>query len=99
MLRTRTHLTTPPGLAPTTEASEQREGELYTPGLALPAEPKVPMRHRRKVATVAVLAALGLGGWVAFEVATAGQDFDPALDQQLPGEEFDPTIPAPDGDG
>ena len=92
----RTHLTTPPGETPVTE--NEQASELYTPGLAVPVEPTVPMRFRGQLITLVTLLVLGGLGWLAFEVITSGQDFDPALDVDTPVEdEFDPTIPLPDG--
>lgn len=93
----RTHLTTPPGETPVTENVDGHE--LYTPGLAVPTEPKVPMRFRGPLIVVGLLVLLVLAAWVGFQLVTAGQDFDPSLD--VPGQdeqEFDPTIPIP-GEG
>lgn len=86
----RTHLTSPPGVTPVLESDVS--SELYTPGLGVPVEPTVPMRHRGKVIAAVVVSGLVLSGWVAFRIATSGQDFDPSLDVQV--EEFDPTIPS-----
>ncbi len=100
LLRTRTHLTTPPGGAPVTEANDRGSFELYTAGLQLPQEPKVAGRFRKQVVLLVILAVVAVVGFVAFQVATAGQDFDPSLEENInPGEEFDPTIPLPDDAG
>ena len=95
-MRTRTRLTTPPGQAPSLDPDEQPGSEHYVPGLALPREPRVPGRRRRLWLTLAVLLVVVVGGYVAFRVATAGQQFDPALDPQL-----DPGMssPAPTDEG
>jgi hypothetical protein len=93
----RTHLTTPPGETPVIESGQSRE--LYTSALAIPAEPKVPMRFRGHVIAVAVIVALGLAVWLGFRTVTSGQDFDPSLDIQTPDEEFDPTIPVDPNQG
>lgn len=93
----RTHLTTPPGGTPVTEDDAREGRELYTPGLALPVEPGVPSRFRGLLVTFGVLVGLLLVGWIAFQLVTAGQDFDPSLDVD-PQEEFDPTFELPGED-
>lgn len=100
-MRTRTRLTTPPGQEPSLSSPGQSDAETYVPGLALPEEPHVPGRRRRVWIVLAVLVAVAVGGYVAFRVATAGQQFDPALDPQLdPGIESPagPASPAPGSD-
>ena len=89
-MRTRTRLTTPPGQEPSLSSAGQPESEHYVPGLALPQEPRVPGRRRRLWVTLVVLAVLVVGGYIAFRVATAGQQFDPALDPQI-----EPGVQAP----
>ncbi len=85
-MRTRTRLTTPPGVDPEPTAPSRTADEVYVPGLALPEEPSVPGRHRRLLATLLALVVLLAVAFGVFRVMTAGQTFDPALD---PG--FAPT--------
>lgn len=100
MLRTRTHLTTPPGVAPVTESADRNSFELYTPGLRLPAEPVVASRFRTQIILLVTLVGLALVAFIAFQVVTSGQDFDPSLDENIPGEGgFDPTVQLPDDAG
>ena len=80
-MRTRTHLTTPPGQTPHTEDERRRDDERYSPGFAVPEEPSVPGRHRRTLVTLAVLVVLAAAAVLAFRWLTAGQGFDPALEQ------------------
>ena len=95
-MRTRTRLTTPPGQDPSLDPDAQPAAEHYVPGPALPREPRVPGRRRHLWLTLAILLVVVVGGYVAFRVATAGQQFDPALDQQVdPGT----SSPAPTDDG
>ncbi len=100
MLRTRTHLTTPPGGAPVTESDDRSSFELYTPGLQLPGEPVIASRFRTQIVLLATVILLAVIGFIAFQVVTSGQDFDPSLDENIPGEEeFDPTVQLPDDAG
>lgn len=95
-MRTRTHLTTPPGQEPELSAPS-RSGEAYVPGLAIPEEPHVPGRYRRLRVALGLVVVLALVGFVAVRVTTAGQTFDPALDPEFaPGGEA-PVDDASDG--
>lgn len=86
-MRTRTHLTTPPGQEPEATAPTRSGDETYVPGLAIPEEPHVPGRFRRLWLVLGVVAVLALIAFAVFRTATAGQTFDPALDPNFaPGE-------------
>lgn len=79
-MRTRTLLTTPPGREPSSEAPTDGDGaERYSPGFALPAEPRMPSRWQRPVtiALSVLLVVLVLVG--VLRVLTAGQNEDPAV--------------------
>jgi hypothetical protein len=81
-VRTRTYLTTPPGSEPTDDTGRRRpDGERYVPALDLPAEPRVPGRHRRLLVTLAVLAALAALVAVLLRLGAAAQAEDPALSE------------------
>jgi hypothetical protein len=90
-VRTRTWLTTPPGLQPT-DATGRAEphDERYVSALDLPAEPQVPSAHRRTLLVLGMLAAVLLVVAALFLVGTASQSQDPALsdpsDEQAAGE-------------
>ena len=58
-MRTRTHLTTPPGQEPELSAPS-RSGEAYVPGLAIPEEPHVPGRYRRLWVALGLVVVLAL---------------------------------------
>lgn len=97
-MRTRTHLTTPPGHEPELSADTRPGDETFVPGFELPQEPSVPGRLRRLWTTLAVLAVLALAGYGALRVMTSGQTFDPALDSDVApvedgasGTDADPT--------
>ncbi len=92
-MRTRTHLTTPPGQEPELSASSGSAGEAYVPGLGLPEEPSVPGRRRRLLVTVAVVVLLALAGYGILLAMTAGQTFDPALDSNVAPTESDADAP------
>ncbi len=78
-----------------TAASTDGARELYSRGLAMPAEPRVPHRLRRVFVTLAVLFVLAVIAWIGFKLVTAGQDFDPALD---PTQQFEPDGQLPGED-
>jgi hypothetical protein len=79
-MRTRTLLTTPPGATPEAELGRRRtSGEIHTPYLDLPEEPRVPGRFRRLGTVLAVLAVLGLLGAAVVLVGLQEQYEDPAL--------------------
>ena len=82
-MRTRTHLTTPPGQQPELSADTRPGDETYVPGFALPDEPRVPGRYRRVWITAAVVVVLAAAGFGMFRSMTAGQSFDPALDAEF----------------
>jgi hypothetical protein len=94
-MKTRTRLTTPPGQDPIGTAQQRPEDEHYVPALQLPAEPRVPGRHRRAWNVLVIVAVLLVVGYAVVLVATAGQGFDPALDR-LPDEQ---PAPIDDSDG
>lgn len=95
-MRTRTRLTTPPGQEPALSEGPSAS-ERYVPGLGLPEEPHTPGRRRRLWLTLAVLVLVVVGSYVAFRVATAGQQFDPALDPGIQAPADAPQAPAGDG--
>jgi hypothetical protein len=92
-VRTRTYLTTPPGREPTDATGRvDVHAERYVPALDLPAERRVPGKHRRALLVLATLTAMLLVAGVLFRIGTAAQSQDPSLS--------DPTTPAvEDGDG
>lgn len=91
-MRTRTRLTSPPGVVP--EASEQETtGEVYVPAPGLPEEPGVPGRHQRKLTILGIVLALLVALYVVFRIATAGQGFDPSLDVPSQEQPADGTMP------
>ena len=97
-MRTRTHLTTPPGQEPELSAPSRSGDEAYVPGLAIPEEPHVPGRYRRLWVALGLVVVLALVAVVAFRVTTAGQGFDPALDPEVaPGDEAPADDTAEDG--
>ena len=87
-MQTRTRLTTPPGQEPVAPESNRTadDVERYSPGLALPAEPTVAGRHRRTLVVIGALLVLGVAGFVAFRLLTAGQFQDPALTEEQPAD-------------
>lgn len=79
-MRTRTLLTTPPGATPEPELGRRRtSGEVHTPYLAVPEEPRVPGRFRRAGIVLAVVAVLGLLGTAVVLIGLGEQYEDPAL--------------------
>lgn len=105
-MRTRTLLTTPPSQTPVSdEPSAEERREVYSRGLALPTEPKVPGKHRKLKIVLLTLAGLALIGWLVLRVLLAGQFQDPALtDTPASGDgtfqegEQDPTLQLPGED-
>lgn len=93
-MRTRTHLTTPPGVEPVLSGTAGESGEVWLHALELPTEPRVPSRWRRLWTTLALVVVLGTVGYLALQVMTAGEDQDPALDPA-----FRPTEPSTDDEG
>ena len=89
-MQTRTRLTTPPGEEPAPPPSigssvDPAQGDRYVPGLALPTEPSPPSRYRKAIIIALIIGVLALVGYVALQVVTAGEDFDPAVGEN-PGE-------------
>jgi hypothetical protein len=79
-VRTRTYLTTPPGREPTDATGRAEvERERYVPALDLPAEPRVPGKHRRLLIVLGVLAVLALVGLLFLRMVSASQSEDPAM--------------------
>lgn len=86
-MRSRTHLTSPPGQEPLADRPRSADtDEVYVRGLRLPEEPRVPGRFRHLTATLGVLVILAVVAFGVFRVSTAGQSFDPALDGNRPDE-------------
>lgn len=75
----RTKLTAPPGEEPET-APTRRGDEWWSPGLAIPSEPRPPSQLRTVLAIVALVALGALLGFGLFTVLNAEQGEDPALE-------------------
>ena len=94
-MRSRTHLTSPPGQEPLADTPRSVDGdEVYVRGLRLPEEPGVPGRFRHLTVTFGVLVVLAAVAFGVFRLSTAGQSFDPALDGNRPDEVEDGDDPA-----
>jgi hypothetical protein len=95
-VRTRTYLTTPPGLAPSdSTGGSGPHDERYLPALDLPVEPRVPGRHRRLLVTLALVAGVLVIGAIAFRLTTASQAEDPAMTDPAQQQQSEDAAGAP----
>ena len=82
----RTRLTGRPG-EPTAAERTDPPAELYVAGFGLPQEPRVPGRFRRLIIVTVSTVVVAGGAYLAFRITTAGESFDPLVDQ--------PDLPVP----
>lgn len=81
----RSKLTAPPDAAAEPVTDDAGDADYYSPGFALPREPRIWSRAQRRLVAAVLVLAVALAAFGVFRAVSAGQAEDPAMEQREAG--------------